>query len=125
MSGGLVDVIRFFNTGTYVVTRPAPGLYVDGDWVVSGGPTTLLVDASVQDSAGQDLQDNPEAKTTNDVRTLWTEVELRAPVPGSLAPGTTEDMISIDGLLFRVTNVTRARLLDRFYKVTVAKVNVP
>jgi hypothetical protein len=125
---GLADVIARFGTGSYQVTRPAIGTWVDGHYVNEGAPSTFPIDASVQPD-GVDLRDVPEGMRAEDVRELWTKVELRTASTQIGASSENEsgepDVISIDGTDYRVFRVKHHTILDDFYHVWVAKLGAP
>ena len=126
---GLADVIARFGTGTYQVTRPAIGTWVDGHYVNEGAPSTFPIDASVQPMSGRDLRDLPEGMHAEDVRRLWTRTELRTAstqIGASSSNASSEpDVVSIDGEDYRVVRVEHFAILDDFYRVLVARLGAP
>lgn len=77
----LLTVIDRFNTpggsaGQYVVTRPAAGTYVKGDYV-PGSVATFNITASVQPLDARHVAVLPEGVSVEDTRRLWTATLLQ------------------------------------------------
>lgn len=89
-------------TGTYSVARAsAPEAYVDG---VPATPSrsTISVKAVIQPASGRDLQQLPEGQHGNEIRKMFTTVEMRTRTPAGAA-----DLVTIDGETWEVVNVSR------------------
>lgn len=99
---GLGSVI--FPTGTYTVTRTARGTTALGRYT-PGATSTFTIVADVQDVDGDELQDLPEGARGADTRVVFTTSNLI-----SQGPDEDGDVVAIDGELWRVVRVKRARV---------------
>ena len=91
-------LLRRFGTGDYTVTRRASPVF-DADGVASAGSSSSFKTghACLQPASGRTLQVAPEGLHGQDLRDLWTTVELRAtPVP---------DVVTIGGEAWAVFHV--------------------
>lgn len=95
----LVGVIASFATGTYTVSRPATGSYVDGRWQ-AGAPSTFDITASIQPARGRELAILGEGQHGPEIRVCYTTSDLRA-TPGGC------DVVTIDGERWNVVRVER------------------
>jgi hypothetical protein len=116
----LIGAINSLSTGSHTVTRQSPGTYVQGRYT-PGTESTFTVVASVQPVTGRDLQDLPEGQYANEVKKLYTAVELRTRHPDS-----EPDRINIYGETYTVIQVNRwDGFGDKHYKVLVSRREVP
>jgi hypothetical protein len=100
----------------YVVQRAAQGSYVDGVFV-PGTSSTLSIRAAVQPLTGRDLLELPEGHHASEVRLVFTTTELR-----SLSPDSAADIVVIDGINWRVVEVSRWDFDgDTHYRAMVSK----
>lgn len=114
----LVGVISSFSTGTYIITRTAADMYINGIRT-PGATSTFTLDASIQPVTGRALYVLPVARHTQDVRKFWTTTQLiTLPNP---------DKITIDGELFEVFQVFVHSVLSDapFYRVYCARQTIP
>ncbi len=107
-------------TGTYNVSRPQGGTYVEGDWT-PGTPTSFPIDASIQPLGGKDVQLLPQGFTVDGTRKLYTETFLQV---GSNAAKS--DTLTIGTETWRVISVQHfdgGDALLSHYKAIIAKVD--
>ncbi len=97
----LTDVIAYFQTGQYTVTRQAAGTTTLGRYT-PGTTTTSTITAGIQPTNGRDLQILVEAGITSESRKVYTDAALLTRRPGS-----EPDVISIDGEDWVVHNSVR------------------
>lgn len=108
-----------FKTGDYTVTRrAAPTFDADGIAVAGAGTTFKTGPANLQPAGGATLKVAPEGLHSEDLRELWTTVELRArPVP---------DVVTIAGEPWAVFHVeTWAGLGGTHYVAALSRQVVP
>lgn len=98
---------------------------VDTASTVRQSKQTIAVPASVQPQSGTDLVDAPEGMAANDIRILWTEIELRTVKGPGTGAGTEPDIIEIDGDHWRCWKIEYFGILSSFYRVTVHRIESP
>lgn len=116
----LSGLVGFFKTGTYTVTRQLPGSWIAGDYV-SGGVTTLLIDADIQPANGEDLKILEVGKHSENLLVVRCDQELQA---GGKRPDLAPpDSISIASEDYQVIAVAKPQGLNGdYYKALVARV---
>lgn len=100
MTISLAGVIDELKTGTYTVTRPGPGTYVNGVWVTAAPVAIFPIVANVGSPTAQELQKLPEAQQVEDVRSIRTVTELKARTAQNAG-----DQVAIAGEVFEVFTV--------------------
>lgn len=111
----LSRLIDRFTTGTYTVTRTgAATAYTDG---IRAAPatTTLSVVGVVQPIPGKDLERLPEGIRDNEVKYLWTKVELKC------GPDTEPDRVSVEGSTWQVEEVRKWDTLGAYWRAVIRK----
>lgn len=103
----LLQPLVTFQTGTYTVTRKAPGTRVDGLWVDGATTTHDSIGMVVTPPPGQVLKTLPEGTVSEDVRSIRCAFDLRV-----------QDLVNIDGDDFAV--YTRRRWTVRGVSYTWA-----
>lgn len=105
----LLSPLTTFQTGTYTVTRKAPGTRVDGIW--SDGASTVFAATPMQvtPATGQVLKSLPEGASADDVRSIRCAFDLKI-----------DDAVTIDAEAFRV--YTRRRWTVRGVSYSYANV---
>lgn len=124
MIGGLftetVEVKRWNHDGTYV-----NGYFVDDP----ADPETLSIDASVQPTNGEDLEQVPEGERSSTTLKLYTETPLKtATHPSTTSPveGVTRaDHVLYNGEEFKVLKIWRYARVRPHYKVLLRKIYNP
>lgn len=87
----LLRVINTFATGTYTVTRTAAGTVTQGRYT-PGAATTFAVRACIQPPKGRQLAPRPEGQKGEEVRTMFSPVQLL-----TRAPGQEPDVVTVAG----------------------------
>ncbi len=77
----LNGVISSLGTGTYLVTRTAAGVRVNGRYT-PGLVTTIPIDAGIESVSGRELQDLPEGQRGDEVIRIFTATPLLTRRPG-------------------------------------------
>lgn len=114
------DLIDYFSTGTYIVTRiiPGTGSLLYGVFTPPT-TTTLTVSALITPASGKDLMSLPEGRRNEEVRKVRTYVPLSSAAAGP-------DELTIDGEQWIVFNAHRSQafggdLEDTTYLAMIAK----
>ncbi len=105
----LLSPLVTFQTGTYTVSRKAPGTRVDGLWV--DGATTMYdaIGMVVTPPPGHVLKTLPEGTVSEDVRSIRCAFDLRV-----------QDIVTIDGDAFAVYSRRRWTVRGVSYTWAVA-----
>lgn len=128
----LAGVVESLATGTYTVTRTAPGTYGGGLPVGLGGgvgsddgryrpgaTSTFAIRASVQPLAGRDLLRLPEGLRTRQTIKVYTATALRT---ADAPDGAGADVIAYQGDSYQIETVEPWAEAGGFYKAIAAKV---
>lgn len=108
------DLITVFQTGTYAVTRRAPGTIGADGLVTPATASVFTITAFVVPGApAEELQRNPEGMRTIQRRVIYTTTRLQD--IGS------PDVVSIDGSQWEVEGVADWSTPGGFYQVTLMK----
>lgn len=95
----LSDAIASLGAATYTVYRTAQGAFVDGVYAV-GAVTTFDIQANIQDTSGEKLENPPEAQYASSLKVIFTTTELRTRTLTN-----EPDKISIDSKIYEIFQV--------------------
>lgn len=107
-----------FPTDLYVVTRTNQGAYVDGDYV-PGSTEEITITAGIQPVSGDMLRNLREGQISDDVRVVYTAVEL---VALDETAGIVADTLVHDGDVWRVFKVERFRILANRWRAHIERI---
>lgn len=93
----LSDVIFQLQSGTYTVTRSAPGVIGSDGRLVPGSQSTFSILASVQPMTGRDLLRLPEGQRTKENLKIWSQTQLF-----TSGAGQDPDTVAVDDADFQV-----------------------
>lgn len=117
----LIGVIGSFATGTYAVTRRAPGAYDANGRFTPGGTSALNIEASIQPVTGRDLQVLPEGFSAEETKVVYTTTTLRTESPAGAA-----DIVTIDSEPYKVIRSERWEAFgDEHHRAFVARGKAP
>lgn len=109
----------FFPTGEYTVTRTAQGSYVNGLYV-PGATEDIQITADIQPVKGDLLRNLREGQSSDDVRVVYTNVEL---VALDETRGIVADVLEHDGDLWRVFKVERFRVFANRWRAMIERID--
>lgn len=112
----LEDVVESMATGTYTVTRRDLGTYAMGR-AAAATPSTFSTKLVVQPVDGNTLMRLPEGMRAEEIRAVWSPVELRT----QSAAGQ-PDSISIDGDDWEVQSLNGWSAAGGYWKALVKRV---
>lgn len=110
--------IERFMTGTYSVSRRGARTLTKGRADAAPTPTTLSIDASVQQATGRDLQVAPEGNWTGDTIKIYTATELLVQDATHEA-----DLVTYKGATYEVRTCGRYDDLGKFFKALAVRVS--
>lgn len=114
-------LIQRFGT-SLTVTRPAPGVYVDGKFT-QGSPVTFTIIGSEQPMTAEELEKLPEGNQEREKRKLYTTEDLRTQREESGSQVQSADQVEIRGQMFQVIarepHLYPGRMNIQFFKFIV------
>lgn len=112
----LSDVVDELATGIYVVTRPAPSVFINGRRQ-NPSSTVFEVRAAVFPASGRQLERLPEGLRTSEVLRVITKTELK-----TASSGGEPDRITVRGIDYQVHQVQSWQPSGKFFEALVTKV---
>lgn len=97
----LAPLLSHLKTGTYTVTRVAPGTTAGGIYT-PGSASAFSINASVQPLQAEQLERMPEGTRVDEARAVYTDGDLQTQEETS---GRTADLITIEGRSYQVQSV--------------------
>lgn len=113
----LSGVVLNLASGSYTVTRSAPGSTgSDGRWV-AGATSPLTIMASVQPLNGRDLLRLPEGERTTERVKVYSPMQLFVPGAGQDA-----DVITVAGIQYQIETAEQWGANGAYWKMIARKV---
>jgi len=101
----------------FIFKRLSGGAYVSGKWV-KGTPADIIIRASLQPLTGEELNQLPEGRRTDQTYKMYSSIKLRTVKTDN------PDYVTIDGNKFEVIQVEpNQNNIINHYKVIIGKVN--